>query len=154
MDQEAGRLVKVEAEARFSAPQEKVFAALSVEIGNWWPHRFKPGTKVVMEPWIGGRCFEDWGDGKGALYGTLVYYDPPHKLVSIGTSALTKGYTAYDVQSVEPDGDGCVYKKSLTLWGAVSEETAEMFRKGTASFIEKALRAYVEQGVGYTPEGE
>jgi uncharacterized protein YndB with AHSA1/START domain len=34
----------------------------------------------VIEPRVGGRLFEDRGEGNGLLWGTVVTIDPPHLL--------------------------------------------------------------------------
>ena len=150
-DMEAGadKVVKIEQEIRLAAPQEKVFAALTVELDSWWAFRFRPDSKIIVEPWVGGRCFEDWGDGQGALFGMIVWYEPPYKFASSNPSAMSKGYSSFDVQTVEPDGDGCIYKKSLTLWGNVPPEVEKMFADGTKAILQKLLREYVEEGKRY-----
>lgn len=149
MQETAGKIVKIETEIRLKARPERVFAALTVELPKWWPFRFKPGSPITVEPWVGGRMFEDWGDGKGALYGTIVTYDPPLKLCTTGGGAMNQGMTSFNVDSVEVDGDGAIYRKSLILWGDVSEELEEMFTSGSKALMYDSLKAYVEEGKEY-----
>ncbi len=151
MGSQAGRVVQIETEIRLAAPQEKVFRAITTELDEWWAFRFRPGARVVFEPWVGGRCFEDWGDGQGALYGTVVYWEPPYKFGEIGPGAMAGAYTAVDWETVEAQGDSSIYRKSLTLWGDVPEETEQKFREGTRLLMEQFLRAYVEEGRRYDP---
>jgi uncharacterized protein YndB with AHSA1/START domain len=149
MEQRADRVVKIEAEVRLAAPPEKVFAALTTEIDAWWPFRFRPNARVVFEPRVGGRMYEDWGDGQGALYGTCVHYEPPHKCGAYGDGAMNNGFNSMNWDVVVPDGGGCIYRKSNTMWGAVPEEVERMFREGSRAILEQHLRAYVEQDKRY-----
>lgn len=151
MERRADRVVKIETEVHIKAPPEKVFAALTTEMDAWWPFRFRPNGKVVMEPWVGGRYFEDWGEGQGALYGMVVHYEPPFKVGSSGNGAMNTGFSSINWDIVEAEEEGAVYRKSLTLWGDVPEEVEHMFREGSREIIETHLRAYVEQGEGYQP---
>jgi uncharacterized protein YndB with AHSA1/START domain len=145
------RHVKIEMELRINAPREKVFAALTTEYDNWWPHRFKPDSTCYCEGKIGGYFGESFKDGGGAITGIIVYFDPPYKMVASSPGAMSRGTGAYAVDTLEEDGDGTIYKRSMDLWGTVSPETEKMFQEGTRALMEQALVAYVEQGRRYAP---
>ena len=147
MDQQAGRIVKVETEVRLNAPPEKVFAAFTTELDKWWAFRINPACRIVFEPWPGGRIYEDWNGAAGALYGIVALLDPPNKLVSRG--GLTEAWHAVNTEEAVPDGDGTIYRKSLRLWGEISDEAAEMFTQGTRAIAEQLIKQYVEDGIGY-----
>lgn len=147
------RHVKIEMEMRIDAPREKVFAALTTEFDNWWPHRYKPDSTCYVEAREGGFCGEKFKNGGGAVTGMVVYYDPPHKIAASSPSSLNRGTNSYSVDTLTEDGNGCLYKRSMDLWGSVSEETERMFRDGTRALMEQALRAYVETGKGYVQGG-
>jgi DNA-binding transcriptional ArsR family regulator len=149
MERHADRVVKIETEVRIEASAEKVFAALTTEIGAWWPFRFREDSEVIFEPKVGGRYYEDWGEGGGALYAVVTHYEPPFKIGTSGPSALCTGYSSLNWDTIVPDGDGVIYRKSATLWGDVPEETEQMFREGSRAILEQHLKAYVEQGKGY-----
>lgn len=146
------RLVKIELEMRIAAPRERVFAALTSELGNWWPFRYKPDSEVYCDPRVGGELGERFANGGGATYGQIVYLDPPYKVASSSPSSLNKGNSSYSVDTLEVDGEGTLYKREMTMWGDVPPETEQMFRDGTREFTEKALKAYLEEGRGYSPE--
>ena len=153
-EMEAGRLVKIETEVEIEAATDVVFKAITVDMDAWWPFRFKPHGKMVVQPFAGGRCYEDWGDGAGAHHGTIVWWEPGSKVVITGPGVMYRGFECYDVQSVTPNetGTGCVYKKSTTFWGAVPEATVKMFRDGSKAILHEHLKAYVMDGVRYNPE--
>lgn len=67
MGQSADRVVKIEAEIRVAAKPEAIFAAVTIGLDAWWPHRTRDESVIVYEPQVGGRVFEDWGDGGGLL---------------------------------------------------------------------------------------
>ena len=50
----------------------------------------------------------------------------------------------------EHDG-GTLLKRSMHLWGTVSEETEKMYREGSRILMEESLRDYCERGIGYVP---
>ena len=151
MEITADKVVKIETEIRVESPPERVFEALTKDLDAWWPFRFKPGGKMVFECRVGGRCYEDWGDGKGAHHGIVVWWEPPFKYAAVGPGAMTKDFQSYDVATVVADGSGSIYQKSLTLWGAVSDDVERMFRDGSKAILTQHLKAYLEEGVEYAP---
>ena len=151
METRADRVVKVETEVRVEAPPERVFEALTKDLDAWWPFRFRPNGKMVLECHVGGRCFEDWGNGAGAFHGTVVWWEPPVKYAAAGPSAMTREFEAHDVATVIADGTGSIYRKSLTLWGAVPDEVERSFRDGSKAILHRFLKEYVEEGKTYSP---
>jgi DNA-binding transcriptional ArsR family regulator/uncharacterized protein YndB with AHSA1/START domain len=150
VDQSQYRHVQIEMEMHIKAPVEKVFAALTSEFGNWWPHRYKPDSECFMEVKVGGKCGERFTNGGGAIYGEIVYLDAPHKVISSGSSSLNRGLHGYTVEALEEKDGGTLYKRSAQLWGSVPDEVEKMFREGTRAIIEHALLNYCENGVGYS----
>jgi DNA-binding transcriptional ArsR family regulator/uncharacterized protein YndB with AHSA1/START domain len=149
MDANEYRLVNIEMEMIVKAPRERVFAALTDEYGNWWPHRYKPDSKCTCDARVGGRYGETFRDGGGAIYGEIVYFEPGRLVITTGPSSLAKGMSAYSRESVEDHPDGALYKRSMQMWGSISDDLETMFRDGTRLLMETALRNYVEQGVAY-----
>lgn len=149
VDPNAYRLVKIEMELRIDAPREKVFAALTHELDNWWPHRFKPDSKVSTDVTVGGKIEEVFSNGGGALYGVYVYLDQPGRIIATGPSALHKGSVSHVSDTLIEDGEGTLYKRESTMWGSVSEDVEKMFRDGTRQLMEDALLAYVVDGKRY-----
>ncbi len=149
MEIRADRLIKVETEIRVEASPERVFDALTKDLDAWWPVRFKPDGKMVMECHVGGRIYEDWGNGTGAHHGTVVWWEPPFKYSASGPGAMTPQFQSQDVATIIPDGAGCIYRKSMTLWGAVPDEVESKFRDGSKAILEQFFKAYVEERAGY-----
>ncbi len=141
------RTVRVESELRFHAPPERVFAALTEESLDWFPHTYGESRvkAVVVEPRVGGAHYEDWGDGKGHLYGHVTVYDPPHRFHTRGR--LMPGTildSFYDIES--EDGGVSVLKMSKVAVGPMTDEEAiSIHTYGDLSGFEDALRAVVER---------
>ncbi len=144
MQMKSDQVVKIEAEIHLEASPEEVFTALTTELDGWWPFRSREHARVVYEPHVGGRMYEDWGDGAGMLYGQILVYDPPRLSKTLSGSVGNDPYTSMNIDAVEPDGQGSLYKKTLILWGGVPEETPGTLRSGIATFMEKNLKPYVE----------
>lgn len=131
-------------EVTIAAPREKVYDAL-LRMGGWWPHRFRDGVGVVLEPFVGGRFYEDWGDGQGALYGTIARLSrPAHLSVSgpMGMGGPVVGLWSFDL---EEDGEGTVLKYAHRGFGDISEETRQGYTEGWGEVFD-ALRR--ELGIG------
>lgn len=51
---------------------------------RWWPlsrvHTGPDPVDCAIEPRVGGRVFERASDGRETLWGTVLAYDPPHRL--------------------------------------------------------------------------
>ena len=154
MDQNNFRLVEIEMELRVDAPIERVYKALTEEIDAWWPHRFKPDSTVYAEVAVGGKIEERFKNGGGALYGEFLYFDPPTKIASGGSSALNRGYSTYSVDNLErTDTGGTLIKRKFQVWGLVPQDAEDMYRGGVASILQKAFADYIERGIGYSPAG-
>jgi DNA-binding transcriptional ArsR family regulator/uncharacterized protein YndB with AHSA1/START domain len=143
MDDSAGRIIKIELETRIEAPRARVFEALTTGVDAWWPHRTREDARIVFEPRLGGLIYEDWGDGKGLVYGEIVAYDPPRFSKVRGPGGVGFGVTSLNRDELEEDGEGTIYRKMLQMWGDVPDEIADMYESGTQS-VADALKAYVE----------
>jgi DNA-binding transcriptional ArsR family regulator len=154
VDQTQYRHVQIEMELHIEAPREKVFKALTEEFGNWWPHRYKPDSTCYCEPRVGGKLGERFSNGGGAVYGEIVYFDAPLRVVTSGSSSLSKGMHGYTIEQLEEDGSGTLLKRSMHLWGSVPEEAEKMYREGSKKLLEEALKNYCERGIGYTATNE
>ena len=150
MDQSKFRHVKIELELHINAPRERVFAALTDEYGNWWPHRYKPDSTCYCEGVVGGKIGERFANGGGAIYGEIVYLDPPFKVVSSGSSSLNRGSHGYVVDTLTEVDGVTTLSRSMEVWGDVPEEMEKMYREGSRAIMEHALKNYLENGIGYS----
>ena len=62
----------------------RAFALFAGDFGRWWPvsqvHTGPDPADCAIEPRVGGRVFERAADGRETAWGTVLAYDPPHRL--------------------------------------------------------------------------
>jgi uncharacterized protein YndB with AHSA1/START domain len=75
------------------AAPTRAFALFANELARWWPlAQFHTGPDPVdctIEPRVGGRVFEKSADGRETAWGTVLAYDPPHRLAFSWIIGLT-----------------------------------------------------------------
>jgi uncharacterized protein YndB with AHSA1/START domain len=70
-----------------NVPADRAFRAFTDEIGQWWPldKGFSFGGELAkdmfMEGREGGRLYERFSDGNEYLYGNVLAYEPPTRVV-------------------------------------------------------------------------
>src|SRR5579864_2317480 len=79
-------IAPVRKEITVEASQARAFRVFTEEHGAWWPlatHHIaqKPAATAVIEPRAGGRWFERAADGSECLWGKVLVWDPPGRLV-------------------------------------------------------------------------
>jgi uncharacterized protein YndB with AHSA1/START domain len=66
------------------APPARAFAVFADDFARWWPlaqfHTGPDPVSCTIEPRVGGRVFERAADGRETPWGTVLAYDPPHRL--------------------------------------------------------------------------
>ena len=65
-------------------PPARAFELFVVQMGRWWPRAQTPGKNpvdVIVEPRKGGRWFERGEDGTDTLWGEVLAYEPPERLL-------------------------------------------------------------------------
>jgi hypothetical protein len=130
-----------------------VFSAFFEDYDKWWPHRYHSESTCSVDEKPGGFIYEHFPNGGGAITGTIVYVDRPSKFCGSGPSSLSRGQNAFSTQTFEEDGvGGTILKRSMELWGIVTEEVETMFREGSRQLMEVALLHFLEKGDVYSPE--
>ncbi|HVF06370.1 MAG TPA: metalloregulator ArsR/SmtB family transcription factor [Frankiaceae bacterium] len=116
------------------APPARVWDGIT-RMGSWWPHRFKAGAGVVFEPVLGGRFYEDWGDGAGALYGTVTRITPYEHLSVTGPMGMGGPVVGvWSLDLAERDGR-TVLRYSHRAFGEIDEETRASYTAGWPEVI-------------------
>jgi uncharacterized protein YndB with AHSA1/START domain len=80
-----GAVAAVRKELVVEAPQERAFRVFTEGIHRWWPKGHHIGKaelqEAVLEPRAGGRWYERGVDGSECLWGKVLVYEPPRRLV-------------------------------------------------------------------------
>jgi DNA-binding transcriptional ArsR family regulator len=140
---ETTRTVRIETELRFAAPPAKVFAAITGDTLAWFPHSYGEDRtlRVVMEPRVGGAHYEDWGDGRGHLYGQVTEWDPPRRVATRGR--VMPGSIMDTVYEIT--GDSVLRMTKVVTGPMTDEEAAGVQRFGDIANCADALRAVIEK---------
>jgi DNA-binding transcriptional ArsR family regulator len=143
------RIYRLEAELRLRATPERVFRAMTDpgEIARWFPYTYgrERVQRIVLEPRVGGLQYEDWGDGRGRLYGHVTEWDPP--LGFSVRSRLHAGTTMDTTTTITPQGGEALLRSSRVIVGPLSDDDIAGIRfHGDLARFEEAIRALVEAG--------
>ena len=69
---------------RVQAPIERAFSVFVEQMETWWPathHIGKtPFETIFVEPRVGGRWYERNAEGKQCEWGTVLAWEPPHRV--------------------------------------------------------------------------
>lgn len=139
---------EIEMEVKIDAPREKVFAALTQDIDAWWSYRLggERPSRLELEAKLGGRFYEDWGNGEGAIWGTVYYFKAPEEIRLNGPLGM-KGAVNSDYSYVlEEQGNTTVLKLSHHATGLLEPDWEEAHRHGWQELLGKFLKEYVEAG--------
>jgi uncharacterized protein YndB with AHSA1/START domain len=85
-DERAATLEPVRKTITVERPLDEAFEIFTTRLSRWWPlgsHSIS-GERAVgctMEPEPGGRLYETRDDGAELLWGTMLTWDPPHRVV-------------------------------------------------------------------------
>ena len=143
------RVVAFEAEVRIAASPVVVWEAMTSGIGSWWPHTFADAPhRIVLEPEIGGRFYEQFDESgaAGALYAHVTYIEPEKTLRISGPMGMRGAVLYVKTYRLEPFDGGTVVRTSAQAMGAMDDETVEGYRVGGIELLE-ALKASVESAV-------
>jgi uncharacterized protein YndB with AHSA1/START domain len=105
----------VRREITVQAPPERAFAVFTEGFDKWWPrsHHIAPAEldEAIIEPRAGGRWYERGVDGSECVWGEVLAYDRPNRIVLSwrigGDWQLEKTDTASEIEvTFTPTGDG------------------------------------------------
>ena len=143
---------KVERSIVIAASPERVWKAWVEDMNAWWTKPYYNDharvTGLHMEPKLGGRYIEKWGeDGAGFLIGQVTVWLPPHRLAYTWTQMDWGGVTTLVQIEFQPDGNGGT--KMVYIHEGFERLPDETLRSGYDSgWTELAtrLKNYIEKG--------
>lgn len=118
------------------------------ETGQWWRRDFYTDASArdfVIEPRLGGRMFEDWGNDEGLIWATVVGVRAPRLLELSGVSAPAWGgpNTHYHSFRLEERDGATILRFTDAVHGRIDEATATSLHEGWALLFD-ALREHCE----------
>jgi hypothetical protein len=133
---------EVHAEIEIDAPRDVVWRSLIEDVGSWWPHSFQDGSRISLEPWIGGRFMEEW-DGGGALYALVTHLIAEARLTTSGHMGMPGARQYVKTYELEPAGERTIVRTTASTLGDISDERRENYRRGGLELLD-ALKAHAE----------
>jgi len=115
------------------ASPEHAFKVFTAGFDRWWPKSHSVGSApqkaALIEPRAGGRWYEVGGDGSETLWGEVMVWEPPTRLVLVWSVDADWKYapdlhTEVEVRFI-PEGDGVrvdLEHRNLEAFGARAEE--------------------------------
>lgn len=139
----------VEVEVPIARSVETVWRSLTDGIGEWWPEGFYAGKEPKgfhLEAKLGGRMYEDWGEGNGLLWYTVMAIEPPRSLLLSGQITADFGGPASTMVRItlEAAGEATLVRLTDDLCGRVTEESAGKIEGGWKALLTGGLKAYAE----------
>src|SRR5215472_1954458 len=119
------RTVRLAYELRIRATAQRTFMVMTGQPLDWFPHTYGGDRvrAVVLEPKVGGRHYEDWGDEQGHLYGQVTLFDPPRAWATRGR--LSPGVVLdTEYQLTEEPGPVTVVRVTKVAVGPISDDEA------------------------------
>jgi uncharacterized protein YndB with AHSA1/START domain len=99
-------LTPVRKRVTVEATKERAFSVFTEGLGTWWPlETHHIGTvdaaTVVIEPFVGGRCYERGVDGTECDWARVAVFEPPNRLVILWQLSADWAYDATMASEVE-----------------------------------------------------
>ncbi len=139
----------IEQEVVIEAGPEAVFAAMTEDVSAWWGRPYVHSDEaraLTLEHRVGGRFWEDWGDGAGALYATVTTFQAPTSLSLNGPFGMDGLCHNMVDLTLEACPEGTLVKLSHKAFGEITEERRSQYTAGWDDLLQQRLRALAERG--------
>jgi uncharacterized protein YndB with AHSA1/START domain len=129
----------------------RAFDFFAGDLARWWPlAQFHTGPDPVdcaIEPRVGGRVFERAADGRETPWGTVVAYEPPHRLAFTWIIGLSAGQEQQIDIRFTPQEHGTRVEVTHSGWeklgdAAKAAALRERYDGGWATLIERCYADY------------
>lgn len=136
-----------------AAPKERVWQMMVTRTSDWWPKEFSAGGKntkrIVLEPRIGGRLYEDWGEGNGLTWYSVQSMDAPNMIEFLGRTSKDFGGPAIQIVELRLEAAGQGTRLTLvdTVFGAIDAEALKTdLQGGWTNLFGEAFKGFAESG--------
>jgi uncharacterized protein YndB with AHSA1/START domain len=143
----------IEQEVHIRASREKVWPGL-LDVQSWWCHSFADASvRMALEPFAGGRFYEDSDEGVKALFGTVTYIKAPEVIRLSGPLGMNRlPLTSVYEWRLDPSTDGRSTTLKLThrAIGLLDPEWEKSHNEGWQQ-LWPHLKALIEDGKRLRP---
>lgn len=145
------RAVEAKVEVRIDAPREKVWETLTSRATDWWHRDYYTGAAprgFVFEAKLGGRVYEDWGDGDGAVWYTVVSMKRGESLSLVGTVVCGPiGLeTIFDKITLVDRPGGTLLRMETRAMGVLGDDFGALSEAGWTLLFGDCLKTFIETG--------
>ncbi len=132
------------------APQDHVWKCLLHEVNAWWPHDFYTSSKTqkfTIEPQVGGRMYEDYGNNEGLLWAQVIVLESPKNLELKGHLTPQFGGPALNFLKLTLTHQDGITSLELTdtVMGEVDQGNVSSLESGWKMLFAEAFKAYTEK---------
>jgi uncharacterized protein YndB with AHSA1/START domain len=131
------------------AASARAFALFADDLARWWPlaqfHTGPDPVECTIEPRVGGRVYERAADGRETPWGTVLAYEPPHRLAF----SWILGLSAEQEQLIEirfmAEDRGTRVELTHSGWEKLGEAAAslrERYERGWATILARSFVDY------------
>lgn len=143
-------LIEHTMEIEIAAPPARVWKALTGQTTSWWHPGFlrKGAVAFVIEPFPGGRAYEDWGDGQGLLWYTVAGVAEGEFLQLWGDLDAAHGGPArlHTTFRLRAEGRGTVLRLEECAFGNVIADLSKTLQEGWKLLLGEWFKVFVETG--------
>jgi uncharacterized protein YndB with AHSA1/START domain len=144
---------QIELEFSIAVGRQRVFDGLTRHVGKWWAYRVGRRRGVMrLEPFVGGRFFEDHGDGEGALWGHVTYIERPKELHISGPLGMSAAVASVHSFELVKQESGTLLRLSHRCAGLIDPHWENAHRAGWTELLGTCLKNYIETGERFDDE--
>lgn len=117
------------------------------QIGSWWPKDYYTSMKTkrfIIDTFIGGKAYEDHGEGGGLIWGDVIGVDYPNSLQLKGS--LTKEFggpaTTYEKFTFEGMEGGTRLSYTADFIGTTTERSVKSLKDGWNNLLKVHFKGY------------
>lgn len=138
---------EINQEITLNAAPERVWDALTVDIGQWWAyHVGEEGSTISLDARLGGRFEERWGNGDGSIWGEVIDLRKGERLRLKGSLGVTGAGINDYIYELEARGAGTILKLSHHGMGHRDPSTEKNYTEGWNDLLLRFLPAWLEKG--------
>ena len=143
--------VEIRQEVELPASPERVFDALTRDLGRWWTAPFRQAgaaSRLELAPEIGAAMIERGPGGHEVVWARVEEIQPPLKLYLSGRFSMLGAVAGRIHFDLAPSGaQGCRIVVAHQAVGGIAAETRARFAEGWRELIDRRLRAHLTGGV-------
>lgn len=132
-----------------AAPASRVWKALLEETSSWWARDFLTNSEAsgfVIDERVGGLAYEDWGDGQGLAWFSVIGLQREKMLMLAGDSNRDWGGPSRTILRVDLREEGGTTELTVTqdTFGQVGEDGGRSLDEGWQYLFGQCFKDWVE----------